>query len=297
VSTQPSTRGNKLRKVPRPAPPKGSHWGIGFEFGETEFWVEPRIGARTRVFAHKGKNILTGPDANPENYGSTFWTSPQSDWDWPPPVEIDSAPYEVSVESDGFTLTGPVCPRFWVQIQKRYQADLDNECVVITSTIRNCAEVSSRFAPWEVTRTRGGLSFFPAGGTRFKLPHLASVDLEDVGNISWFRYDVAKVTGDQKAFAHAPRAWLAHVDEDLLFVKTFPQISEAEQAPGEAMIEIYARGDNSYIELEQQGAYAKIEPKGTISWTVRWYLRRLPRTIEVKVGSDALLDQVRSLVG
>lgn len=52
--------------------------------------VDAAIGGRIMEFSCHGRNALVtgGPQ-----FGSTFWISPQSLWDWPPPVEIDSAPY------------------------------------------------------------------------------------------------------------------------------------------------------------------------------------------------------------
>ena len=31
----------------------------------------------------------------PESFGSTFWTSPQKEWNWPPVFEFDKKPYTV----------------------------------------------------------------------------------------------------------------------------------------------------------------------------------------------------------
>lgn len=33
-----------------------------------------------------GKELLSSAEVNAINYGSTFWTSPQSQWGWPPPA-------------------------------------------------------------------------------------------------------------------------------------------------------------------------------------------------------------------
>ncbi len=62
------------------------------EFNHIYFEVNAQIGGRITTFSLDGKNVLTGPSVNPDNYGSTFWTSPQSDWDWPPIPEIDNLP-------------------------------------------------------------------------------------------------------------------------------------------------------------------------------------------------------------
>ena len=64
-------------------------------------------------------------------------------------------------------------------------------------------------------------------------------------------------------------------------------------APGHGEVEIYASGTNTYIEVENQGAYESIPPNGSVTWTVRWYLRYLPSNITPTAGSTELLDFVR----
>ena len=44
-----------------------------------------------------GRNVLLATADSDSLDGSTFWPSPQSDWDWPPPHAIDAAPYASTV--------------------------------------------------------------------------------------------------------------------------------------------------------------------------------------------------------
>lgn len=81
--------------------------------------VDPALGGRILEFSCRGRNALvtSGPQV-----GSTFWISPQSLWGWPPPAEIDSAPYTVQDDSERITLTGSVCPALGVYVIKHFTA-------------------------------------------------------------------------------------------------------------------------------------------------------------------------------
>jgi hypothetical protein len=81
-----------------------------------------------------------------------------------------------------------------------------------------------------------------------------------------------------------------------LLVKSFSDTPAAQVAPGEAEIEIYADAGHSYIEVENQGAYASVAPGATSSWTVRWFLRQLDPSVSLQTGSTELLSVVRGLI-
>ena len=44
----------------------------------------------------------------PESFGSTFWTSPQKEWYWPPVPEYDKKPYAVEEKDGVLTMTSEV---------------------------------------------------------------------------------------------------------------------------------------------------------------------------------------------
>jgi hypothetical protein len=78
-----------------------------FRWGAVAFTVDARSAGRIVSLEIDGRNLLTGPDTNAENWGSTFWTSPQADWGWPPPAEIDGVPFEATLDGGILTLRGP----------------------------------------------------------------------------------------------------------------------------------------------------------------------------------------------
>jgi len=66
-------------------------------------------------------------------------------------------------------------------------------------------------------------------------------------------------------------------------------------APEEGEIELYANPDKSYIEIEQQGEYTTLIPGQSLTWEVKWYLRKLPKGIVAEPGNDKLIRYTKSI--
>ncbi len=269
-----------------------------FQFGDTRLAVDANLGGRIVTFAFSGRNILTGPAVDPANFGSTFWSSPQSDWNWPPPPEIDSAPYAASLDGAVLSTSGATAAGLGLAVEKKFSADGEAGVVAVVYTLANRGSQARQVAPWEITRVAaGGLTFFPIGegGPRKGPQDLLSPTVVD--GVAWFPYDAAAISADQKLFADGREGWIAHVDGDLLLVKSFADTLPSQAAPGEAEIEIYANAGHTYVEVENQGAYVKLAPGAVTTWTVRWMLRKLNlASTPAAVGSAPLLNLVRSLV-
>ncbi len=266
-----------------------------FNFGDTAFAVDAARAGRVIRFALAGRNILTeaqGPTDN--NWGSTFWPSPQSDWNWPPPAELDPGPYQPKVTAGVLSLASPVSPGLGLAVTKRFTCDPGKGQVTIEYGIVNKGSKARAVAPWEITRVAaGGLTFFPMGeGKPWKGPQeLLALDLRD--GVAWLDYAQTTGASDQKAFADGREGWIAHLSGDLLLVKAFADTTPAQAAPGEAEIELYTDAARSYIEVENQGAYVTLDPGAASRWPVRWYLRRVDRAT---AGDKArLLELVRQL--
>ena len=226
----------------------------------------------------------------PEAFGSTFWTSPQKEWYWPPVPEYDKKPYQVE-ENDGvLTMTSEVNEKLKFRIRKAFTVDEPNQTIAITYSIINASDETRKVAPWEITRVQneGGLIFFeapvdsiwPAGLMNFKAD----------GSISYYEPDEAnenrKVNADGKG-------WLAYLNQEkgLLLVKQFEDLDKSQPAPDEAEIQVYVNRGKTYIELESQGAYTTLQPGEELSWTVSWYLQPCK-----DASSAALLQQVKNLI-
>jgi hypothetical protein len=226
----------------------------------------------------------------PESFGSTFWTSPQKEWNWPPVPEFDKQPYTVEKNDKGhLVITSPVSQRLGLSVGKDFQTDAADGAFVITYSIKNEGSEPRRVAPWEITRVPNGdgLIFFeapvdsiwPAGLMTFKAAYGAA----------WYTTDEAsenrKVNADGSG-------WLAWCADGMLLVKKFQDLQAGEAAPGEAEVQVYVNRGKSYIELESQGAYKQLQPGECLTWTVRWYL--LPVTDSLQ-PSESLVEKVREL--
>lgn len=260
-------------------------------FGDVFFEVDPEVGGRVTSFRLGDADVLSGPDIDEQNYGSTFWTSPQSDWGWPPPVEVDRHPYEVAADEDSLTLTSTPQDALGIRVTKRFSADRAKGAVVLEYVIHNLSATPRSYAPWEVSRVRSrGLTFFPTGAW-FAGP----LPVRRCPTATWFDHDPSVLTHKgQKSAADGAGGFVAHASRGLLFLKSFADVPPELQAPGEGEIEIYA--NNRYVEIEVQGPYARIDAGASASWKISWYLRRLPAGIAASSGSAELLEYTASVV-
>lgn len=266
---------------------------FSFQFGDARFSLDADCAGRIVSFALAGHEILLPAGAG-NNFGSTFWPSPQSHWGWPPPAEIDSQPYQATLDGPVLSLAGASAPGLGLAVTKRFTADASAQMVTVQYGVLNTGAEARRVAPWEITRVpAGGLTFFPMGQGEPRKGQQDLLPLQISDGVAWFPYDGSRINSDQKVFADGSEGWIAHAQGDLLLVKTFADTGPAQAAPGEAEIELYANPDRTYVEVENQGAYGEIAPGGSVSWTVRWLLRRLDAQAEI---SPALADTVRALL-
>lgn len=270
-----------------------------FRAGELELEVNPAIGGRVTRFSLNGANILTGPEVVadgpgtlPNMYGSTFWTSPQSVWSWPPERALDSDAHEVALDGDVLSLISQAGATTGLGVQKRFALDVLRSSITIDYVLVNHSATLPA-APWEVTRVpKEGLAFFPAAA-----PPSPATTLEPrtIDGIAWVDVQEAPAT-DSKLFQDGAEGWLAFAHRDLVFIKVFDDVPAAAQAMGEAEIEVFVNGSFDYVELEQQGPYATLPAGASSSWRVTWLLRRRPEGVGAFVGSAALVAWVRQQV-
>lgn len=278
------------------------------EFGDLLFEVDPNKGGRVTRFELNGYDVIAdaGVTGDGTNSGSTFWPSPQSGWypnsdtEWPPIASIDSDAYSASLEGTTIVLRSPAPDhpdRARVSVVKRFQADLEKEAIVCTFELKNEADQTVSWAPWQVTRVGpNGLSFFTTGSEVV----YDRLDTTESAGITWFDHP-AGVPNPLPGWPDSPKLsvdvsepWLAHVAGNVVFVKTFPAVSPSSFAPGHGEVELYAT--SSYMEIEVQGPYTMLAPGQSLQWTVRWMLRELPSGVSATPGNTALVDFVRDLV-
>jgi hypothetical protein len=271
------------------------------EFGDVLFEVDSKVGARVVTLTLAGgPNYLTGTAENPDGYGSTFRTAPQSAWSstgWPPPPEIDSQAYTMSVSGQTIVGVSANAASIGATVTKKFSPGLTNQTIIAEYTIQSTASGKS-FAPWEVTRVfPGGLTFYPTGdlapvssGT-FTLP-----TTQNAAGCTWFKYP-ASVTASQRLISDGKEGWIAHITSGgYVLVKKYPDIASTAHAPGEGEISIYADASGKFVEIETQGAYGALPSGQSMVWTTTWYMRKLPSGITATPGNQALVDWVRNLI-
>jgi hypothetical protein len=240
--------------------------------------------------------MLSGPDVDPDNHGSTFWPSPQSDWGWPPPAAIDRDAYAADVQDGALVLRGTADPATGLAVTKRLRLERGRAAVHVDYVLHNLGPCPRTVAPWEITRVPfGGLVLFPTGDggvdPKTTLPVLSR------DGVTWCAGDGGRQGADAKLFADGAEGWMAYAREGLLFVKAWADVPPGQQAPGEGEVEVYANGARTYLELEQQGPYGALAPGASTTFAVRWLPRAIPEQVPIVAGSEALVALARSLLG
>ena len=254
--------------------------------------VDADFGGHIVEFSWHGKNALA---CDRPEIGSTFWPAPEAFWGWPPPKVLDKAPYNVVDAGDTqLVIESGACDLTGLSVRKRFC--FNDSVLGVEYRMTNTTGQTLQFAPWEITRILGGLTFYASDSK--PLQKSSAAYKQSVG-VVWHHYQPSDQNGEnQKMFGNGSSGWVANAHEGLLLLKTFTPISATEAAPGEAEIEIYAHGDMSkaYIEMEQQVAYKTIKPGENTSWRVNWHLLEIPDEISVQPGSTELLQFVSTHV-
>ena len=263
---------------------------VTLKSGDMTMTIDPSKGGKILSLKHLDKEVLS-QSRWPESFGSTFWTSPQKEWNWPPVAEFDKQPYTIQqTTNDRLVISSPVNERLGLSVGKDIRvADSDGTpAFIVTYSIKNEGSDARRVAPWEITRVAnvGGLIFFaptdsiwPSGIMNFELTDEAA----------WYTTDEAQQ--NRKVNANG-QGWLAYSADGLLLVKRFQDLQAGEAAPGEAEVQVYVNRGKTYIELESQGAYTLLQPGEQLFWTVTWFL--VP--VDATPKRDALMSKVKRII-
>ena len=189
--------------------------------GDVTMTIDASRGGKIVSYKYQDQEVLS-QSRFPNSFGSTFWTSPQSDWNWPPVREYDSMAYEAGSESDSLVLTGQKSERFGMRIRKSFTTDEKTGAITITYTIINESGQTRQVAPWEITRVpNGGMVFFQAKET-VPANRMKGLPFTFEKGAAWFVMDEdranRKINADGKG-------WLAFCDKGLMFVKKFQVFS------------------------------------------------------------------------
>jgi endoglucanase len=262
---------------------------VTLKSGDVTMVVDVQQGGKVLSLRYADHEVISQLQ-RPEWFGSTFWTSPQREWNWPPVQEFDKRPYAVDhYDANHLAITSPVSQRLGLRVSKDFRAEKDGTFLV-TYSIKNEGTAARRVAPWEITRVINddGIIFFDA-----PVDSIWPADLMTFTNsygASWYKTDEAPQ--NRKVNANAA-GWLAYSADGFLLLKQFQNLRPGEAAPGEAEVQVYVNSGKTYIELESQGAYTLLQPGESLQWAVRWHLAA---TGDAPLPSKALMKRVKKLM-
>ena len=114
--------------------------------GDVTMTISPEKGARILSLQYKGQEVISQLTA-PESFGSTFWTSPQKEWNWPPVREFDKMPYQVEEHDGSLIMTSEVSRRLKYRVRKEFTTDKKDNAIVVTYSIINESDETRQVAP------------------------------------------------------------------------------------------------------------------------------------------------------
>jgi len=255
----------------RPAKQPAENYELKTKDGHATMVIDAANGARIMSLKWDSTEVIS-QNPSPNMYGSTFWTSPQKEWNWPPVPEHDMGKYTVEKQGDSYVMTSELSAKIPLRIKKAFSVKGDQ--FVIAYTIINEGETDRSVAPWEVTRVPGeGTISFKADVD--KIWPAGLMDFKDVKGVATFNID--KVAKQRKINANGKGmkkglSYLRYENNGLVLEKTFPDLKDGEAAPGEDEIQVYVHDNALYCELEEQGAYKLLKPGESLEWVVSWRL-------------------------
>ena len=268
------------------------------KFKNLEITVDPVTGGRISSLKLGNKEFLITKETNRFSYGSTFWPSPQSVWNWPPPNILDRGQYEVIDSSKKLILKSKVDNALGLQFTKEISISEEDTSAQILYSINNTSDKDKKVAPWEITRmSKGGLVFFPKGLTPPKAKSFDPIPYSESNNILWY-----KIKKDEELNNHllsvsdGSEGWLAYAFDGYIFIKSFEDVLPENQAPGEGELPIYIDSKSQNVEIEVQGPYTNIQPGKELRWKMKWFVREIPGNVKVETGNKELIEFVRSVI-
>ncbi|MCQ2242693.1 MAG: hypothetical protein MJZ32_00380 [Bacteroidaceae bacterium] len=250
----------------RPMPlNEGEYYDL--KVGKASMRIDAANGARIISLKHDTTEVIS-QNPMPNMYGSTFWTSPQKEWNWPPVREHDIMRYSVEKNGDKLLMTSQLSEKIPLRIKKCFSVDETEQCFVITYSIVNESAEDRKVAPWEITRV-------PAEGTIFFIAPMESItpaglmNFVDKNGVKYYEIDQSE---KQRKINADGMGWLGYENKGLVLIKRFEDLNASQPAPDEGEIQVYVHNGKVYVELEEQGAYTNLRPGEQLDWTVRWYL-------------------------
>lgn len=249
--------------------------------GPLRLAVDPQMGARIASFTYEGKEILkTSRDENNWQWGSTVWTSPQSDWNWPPPP-FDTARYDFSQTGENrMHFYSPIDPATGLQVIKSIRLAIDEArgpLATIRYQIYNRGTEPVEVGVWENTRVPyAGKIYYPSGGQTELKSKARPITTGENYELTSLELRPGVQPDTQKIYVVPPPpqrgkyALNVYENNGLVFLKSWQPT--AQSAPNQSPLEIFLAEESGFVELEIQGQYRTVRPKEFTDLTVFWQL-------------------------
>ncbi|TLM78435.1 DUF4380 domain-containing protein [Microbulbifer harenosus] len=255
--------------------------------------LDPNYGGRITELWYGDRDLLAVPEPGENSFGSTFWLSPQTLWNWPPIPEHDTAPYAVTAK-DKHSATVTSAYGGGARISKTVTVNNGQ-----SATVHYRIDADKDFpeiAAWEITRVPSrGLAFAPVTTDSVKTVRgRMAYELEN--DALWLPMEADAPLVEGKVVANGTEGWLAYAVDGLLYLKLYPKVAMREMASGEGDIELYLSGELPFLELEVQSAARRLQRGQGLDWSVEWLLLPLPEDLKIHSGSPDLLAFVREQI-
>lgn len=232
--------------------------------------VEPALGGRIASFTYKGRELLrTERDSADLHWGSTGWTAPQQDWNWPPPATFDRGPFAITRQDEhSIVLESAVDPVTNLQMTKRIRLGREND-IGVTYYVTNRGSEAVTVAAWENTRLPyGGRIEFAADSVRTAV---APFDLAPENDDRYVLHFDDRHPRPAKVFADINGEWVTYHHPNGLILRKTTAVRDYHQVPPtEAPLEIYLDRPGGFTEFELIGEYKRIEFDEPSTLRTRW---------------------------
>jgi Domain of unknown function (DUF4380) len=269
--------------------------------GRATLTVSPAKGGRVIGLQLDGVEFLATETKRNDpinSFGSVLWSSPQSEWSWPPLAEHNFNAYSVGCNNDktAIILTSEIEPKTGYQFVKSYSIGEHPNTFKMRYKIINHSDKTKSVAAIENTRVNPtGLAFFPKGDTEPSSGIFYPLEIQTINGIVWHKFEPSKIRQDHhKVMMDGKEGWLAYSRGQYLFIKRFPDSQPNETPETERQIEIFGHSNRTFAELKHQSALHHLKPGESFEWDVEWEVKKLADNLDVQLGSQDLVDAARA---
>jgi hypothetical protein len=213
--------------------------------------------------------------------GDKAWPSPQSDWNWPPPLGFDGSPFTAVITNGVVWLTGPVDNTYKIRVTRRIELAFTAPEMRITTDFERVAATSRTnrvLGVWVITQTADPVncylpvpdaSIFPKGYTILggTVPKGFAVT-NGLLTMPRDRSSANKIGSDAGTLLWVGTNWCLRVDSP-----REPGLPKTAYPDSGSSAEIYTNPNPvAYVELEMLGPLDKLQVGETKSRSSTWRL-------------------------